>query len=102
METAINVSLLILCLMGIVTQIFIGLVLLRLVREVERWQKQPIVLPAAHPVICTLPAIGLSGGAVRFELDNGTRVVLDLGDGDGPLAKEVGSEMIATFQRIER
>ena len=100
METAINIALLTLSLMGIITQIFIGLVLLRLIKEMERWQRVPVVLPETLPIVTTLPAVALKGGAVRFELDDGTRLILDTGDGAGPFANEVGVEMIATFQRV--
>ena len=44
METVINISLLTLSCMGIITQIFIGLVLLRLLREIEKQHNQPIIL----------------------------------------------------------
>ena len=102
MGTALTVSLITLSIMGLITQVAICLVLLRLIREMERWQHLPIVLPERLPIIATLPAVGLTGGAVRFELDNGGRAVLDMGDGAGPFANEVGEEMLVTFQRIER
>jgi len=83
----------------LVGQIFMGLATLRLANEIRQGQRIPVVLPEILPIITSLPAVALKGGAIRFELDNGTRSILDCGDGDGTFAAEVGTEMIVTFQR---
>ena len=102
MNPVLYTALMSLSIMGLIVQVIICLVLLRMFKTYSQPQivHIPVVVPAANRVIAQIPATVLRGGAVRFVMPDGSKIISDF-DGDGPFTDWAGVDMIVTYQEAD-
>ena len=87
----------VLSVLGLVAQVLVCVLLWNLGGTLRSLQQSMMAL-SPMPIVATVPAVGLKGGAVMFLLKSGARVQ-DM-DSSSEFAKCDGQRMLAVFYRV--